>query len=125
MAILIEDCGASLRPPHPHRNEFPAEYSLAGCSPAEPASAFPAGLILHNHIPFAKEISANGTCRIYSVSHKRAQRNIRWHSAAGAFLLLHAGRPGFESLRASMTQDVNQMWLNSRPSPGRPPELIP
>src|SRR5207245_4642124 len=32
------------RPPQPHRlDEFPAGYSLAGCSPAEPASASPAG----------------------------------------------------------------------------------
>ena len=31
-----------------HRHdEFPAEYSLAGCSPAEPASACSAGLMLH------------------------------------------------------------------------------
>src|SRR5439155_3399058 len=32
------------RPPQPHRlDEFPAGYSLAGCSPALPASASPAG----------------------------------------------------------------------------------
>jgi hypothetical protein len=30
--------------PEPHRfDEFPAGYSLAGCAPAEPASALPAG----------------------------------------------------------------------------------
>ena len=29
-----------------HRNEFPAGYSLASCSPAVPASAFPASTIL-------------------------------------------------------------------------------
>ena len=30
--------------PSPHRyDEFPAGYSLAGCAPAEPASASPAG----------------------------------------------------------------------------------
>ena len=34
--------------PEPHRrDEFPAEYSLASCSPAEPASACSAGLMLH------------------------------------------------------------------------------
>jgi len=34
----------SPRPPQPHRlDEFPAGYSWAGCSPAEPASASPAG----------------------------------------------------------------------------------
>ena len=30
-----------------HRNEFPAEYSLAGCSPAEPTSASSALVILN------------------------------------------------------------------------------
>jgi hypothetical protein len=35
------------RPPATHRDEFPAEYSLAGCSPAEPPSAFSAMLILN------------------------------------------------------------------------------
>ena len=73
MANLIEERGASERPPQTHRNEFPAEYSLAGCSPAGPTSASSAGFILHNWIPFVKEISANGSCRIYSVSHQRAQ----------------------------------------------------
>jgi hypothetical protein len=32
--------------PQTHQDEFPAEYSLAGCSPAEPASASSAALIL-------------------------------------------------------------------------------
>ena len=30
--------------PAPHSDEFPAGYSLAGCSPALPASALPAGV---------------------------------------------------------------------------------
>jgi hypothetical protein len=38
------------RPPATHRDEFPAEYSLAGCSPAEPASAFSAMLILNQKL---------------------------------------------------------------------------
>jgi len=75
MLTFIENRGASAGPPRTHRNEFPAEYSLAGCSPAEPASASPAGLILHNCVPFAEHISANGSCRIDSVSHERAQSN--------------------------------------------------
>src|ERR1700736_3589015 len=58
--------------PASHRNEFPAEYSLAGCSPAEPASASPAVLILLPWTPFAYQLSANGKLHIPSVSHKRA-----------------------------------------------------
>jgi len=38
--------GKDVPSPATHRNEFPAEYSLAGCSPAEPASALSAILIL-------------------------------------------------------------------------------
>jgi len=33
-------------PPTHRLDEFPAGYSLAGCAPAEPASASPAGAIL-------------------------------------------------------------------------------
>src|SRR6185312_4839701 len=38
------------RPPATHRDEFPAEYSLAGCASAEPASAFSAMLILNQKL---------------------------------------------------------------------------
>jgi hypothetical protein len=72
MLIFIEARGASLSPPRTHRNEFPAEYSLASCSPAALASAFPARLILRPWSPFAKKNPANGSCRIYTLSHKRA-----------------------------------------------------
>jgi hypothetical protein len=75
MAFLIENRGASGGPPRTHRNEFPAGYSLARCSPAERASASPADLILHKRTPFVKENPANGSCRIYSLSHERAQSN--------------------------------------------------
>ena len=73
MLTFIENRGASAGPPRTHRNEFPAEYSLARCSPAERASAFPADLILYYSVPFAKKFTANGSCRIYTLSHKRAQ----------------------------------------------------
>jgi hypothetical protein len=37
--------------PQTRQDEFPAEYSLAGCSPAEPASASSATLILNQNPP--------------------------------------------------------------------------
>jgi hypothetical protein len=40
MAIIIENREAGSGLPRTHRNEFPAEYSLAGCSPALPALRF-------------------------------------------------------------------------------------
>ncbi len=46
--------------PVTHRNEFPAGYSLASCSPAEPASASPAETVLQQRPPFAKGNAANG-----------------------------------------------------------------
>ncbi len=50
--------------PVSHRDEFPAEYSLAGCSPAEPASA-PLPISFCNHGPrFASTIQRTGFCTI-------------------------------------------------------------
>ena len=52
-----------------HRNdEFPAGYSLAGCSPAEPASASPAGTIMIRSIFYAKNFAANGILSLISLS---------------------------------------------------------
>jgi len=45
-----------------HRNEFPAEYSLAGCSPAEPASASSAEPVVPQESPLVKEDPASGNC---------------------------------------------------------------
>ena len=57
------------RPPAPHQDEFPAEYSLAGCSPAEPASASSAALIFNQQLPFVQSLPANGNCPQTSLSH--------------------------------------------------------
>jgi len=51
------------RQPLPHQDEFPAEYSLASCSPAALASASSATLILHHPLPFVHTFSANGDPR--------------------------------------------------------------
>src|SRR5882724_9880979 len=79
MAQPTEKPGRASPAPLTHRNEFPTGYSLAGCSPAEPASASPADLILQPKIPFAEKNSANGSCRIYSLSHGRAQSNSNFN----------------------------------------------
>jgi hypothetical protein len=53
------------RSPH-RRDEFPAEYSLAGCSPAEPASAS----------------SAPGSCCTNNLrSSSQTQRTVTWDFA--------------------------------------------
>jgi len=51
-----------------HRSEFPAEYSLAGCSPAEPASASSAALILNLATPVRHRFSANCSCPLNRLS---------------------------------------------------------
>src|SRR5271157_2821343 len=51
--------------------EFPAEYSLASCSPAEPASASSAALMLHQPPSFVEQNAANGNLGLWRVSHDR------------------------------------------------------
>ncbi len=55
-----------------HRNdESPAGYSSAGCSPAEPASASPAGAILLMSILNAKDFAVNGKLSLITLSQPR------------------------------------------------------
>ena len=70
-AVCLTGTGELPTTPRTHRNEFPAGYSLAGCSPAEPASASPTALILQPFIPFVDTISANGHLSLISVSQLR------------------------------------------------------
>src|ERR1035438_9580895 len=55
-----------------HRpDESPASYSSAGCSPAWPASASLARLILQRQRPFAKNFPANGNLSPSCLSQSR------------------------------------------------------
>jgi len=71
--IYPSDGGKTLtgRAPAHRLDEFPTGYSLAGCSPAEPASASPASLILLRLHSFVYEVSANGNLSLVFVSHQR------------------------------------------------------
>src|SRR5271157_2599398 len=53
------------------RDEFPVGYSLAGCSPAEPASASPTALSMHWGGGAGNCLSANGNLSLVSVSQAR------------------------------------------------------
>src|SRR5215471_21283780 len=56
----------------PHRcDEFPAEYSLASCSPAELASAFSAASCCSQQPMFVELSSANGNRGVSALSHSR------------------------------------------------------
>ncbi len=68
------------RSPVTHRNEFPAAYSLAGCSPAEPTSASSAVVFSTRNQPVRQHFPANGNCPLYPLSHFTAQ------SALGLFV---------------------------------------
>ena len=63
-------------PTHP-LDEFPTGYSSAGCAPAEPASASPAGnkLTMDGHSP-AQPFSANGETLLSHLSHLRGPLRI-------------------------------------------------
>ena len=61
-----------------HRNdEFPAGYSSAGCSPAEPASASPASAILLESILNAKGFAVNGKLSLITVSQPQGSLHSR------------------------------------------------
>jgi predicted DNA-binding antitoxin AbrB/MazE fold protein len=115
MPSFIENRGASFGPPRTHRNEFPAEYSLARCSPAERASASPAEFILHRRTPFAKQAPANGSYRIYGVSHERAQR------IPTAFNNLHSAC--FRTYNRDMPLQVDAVYENGVLRPLQPLDL--
>src|ERR1039458_4634797 len=53
------------------RDEFPVGYSLAGCSPAEPASASPTGSSMRWSVSAGNYLSANGNLSLISVSQPR------------------------------------------------------
>jgi hypothetical protein len=53
------------------RDEFPVGYSLAGCSPAEPASASPTTLSMHWGTGAGNCLSANANLSLVSVSQAR------------------------------------------------------
>jgi hypothetical protein len=56
--------------PRPHRlDESAVGYSLAGCSPALPASALPTSAIILWFNTKAKDFAANGNLSLISLSH--------------------------------------------------------
>ena len=55
--------------PYHRCDEFPAGYSLAGCSPAEPASASPAKPSLGGPVSCDNCFAANGDVSLISLSH--------------------------------------------------------
>jgi hypothetical protein len=60
-----------------HRDEFLADYSLAGCFPAEPAAASSAAFILNQKTFVRKHFSANGNCSLIWLSHFAAQCSLQ------------------------------------------------
>ena len=80
--------------PGAHRvDEFPAGYSLAGCSPAEPASASPASYSIREKHVVGNLFPANGTLSLFPLSHaKGAPHPGKW-GKVGDRLLLFAAAP--------------------------------
>ena len=77
MAQHKAGCGLSRRTPRPHRfDESAAGYSLAGCSPAEPASASPANLIMPplGWIRYAFSVNCNPSL----ISWPRRRGPVQW-----------------------------------------------
>jgi hypothetical protein len=81
-------------PPRPHRlDEFPAGYSLAGCSPAEPTSASPTTRSMRYLVLADNGLSANSNLSLISVSqHQGAVQAVPgilcpWDSLSAFFKL--------------------------------------
>ena len=65
--------------PGAHRfDEFPAGYSLAGCSPAEPASASPAGYSIGEKAGVGNLFPANGNLSPFTLSHDRGAAQMAY-----------------------------------------------
>src|SRR5450755_1990431 len=84
-----------------HRNEFPAEYSLASCSPAELASAFPANVILQQSRLSVEQTSADGSCLTSLLSQKSPQST---NDLLHCLHCIPAGEVGGASLFASVSR---------------------
>jgi hypothetical protein len=91
---FTEKPGKPVASPGTHRNEFPTRYSLAGCSPAAPASASLAVLILQPSAQPVQENPANGKCLNFPLSQKRAQPKLErsYRFAAIVDTILHDAR---------------------------------
>src|SRR5580704_2227736 len=70
-----------------HRNEFPAGYSLASCSPAELASAFPTNVILQQSRLSVEQTSADCSCLSSVLSQKGPQSTNPFPQTAKARLI--------------------------------------
>ena len=57
------------RAPRHRFDEFPVGYSLAGCSPAEPASASPTGSSVSGPVQRDNRKAANGDVSLFLLSH--------------------------------------------------------
>jgi len=84
--------GEALRPPPTHRNEFPTGYSLTGCSPAEPVSAFPAALILRRSFRKVQNLWTPESSSLQAVSRKGAVQGAVHSGHPPA--ILRASSPG-------------------------------
>jgi hypothetical protein len=60
------------------RDEFPVGYSLAGCSPAEPASASPTGPSMHWGMSAGNSLSASGNLSLITVSQRRGSLQLEF-----------------------------------------------
>jgi hypothetical protein len=72
--------------PRPHRlDEFPTGYSLAGCAPAEPASASPVEASMMQNNAVAKHFPANGNLSLISLSQSRGAVHCSVSPCGGPF----------------------------------------
>lgn len=74
---LGEAASADGSPAH-RLDEFPAGYSWAGCSPAEPACASPASFSVSGPVRRDNPFSANGIASLVTLSQQRGPEQTDW-----------------------------------------------
>ena len=94
-----------------HRlDEFPAGYSLASCSPAEPASASPADH--HFEVPVVRRtmiLQPTASCRLTACLSQGVHRNLN-HVWVG--IEMDPEPPGFEKLASVIVRLIQDSQTN-------------
>jgi hypothetical protein len=91
---------------------FRAGYSLAGCSPAEPASASPTALSIHCGLSAGNDLSANGNLSLVSVPQHRGAVQESVIGTARMFPGFHSASESRKHAGYTRQLDSYSAWMS-------------